>query len=104
MYKSWSKVRQPPQQPTHLGQVPDCLGLARASGANERAAVETLERLGEGEDGALSQRCDDQGGGGAQVLVVVKEVVGQLLDIARTELVVSGHRRLGARQHGGIFC
>lgn len=84
--------------------MPDCLGLARASGADERAAVETLERLGEGEDGALGQRRDDQGGGGAQVLIVVEEVVGQLLDIAWAELVVGGHRRLGARQHGGIFC
>lgn len=84
--------------------MPDRLGLARAGRADERAAMETLERLGEGEDGALGQWRDDQGGGGAQVLVVVEEVVGQLLDIARTELVVGGHRRLGARQHGGIFC
>ena len=43
------------------------------------------------------KRCD-------QNTLVIEEVVGQLLDVARAELVVSGHGCLGARQHRWLFC
>ena len=84
--------------------MPDSLRLACASWADKRATVEALERLGERENGALGQWGDDQGGGRTQVLIVIEEVVGQLLDVARAELVVSGHGCLGARQHRWLFC
>lgn len=89
---------------SHLGQLPDGFRLARAGGADERAAVESLEGLREGERGAFRQWGEDEAGGGPQVLVVVEEGAGQLLDVAGAVLVVRRHRRLGTRQCWGLLC
>ena len=79
------------------------LCLARASRSNQCTAVEALQCLCQGQGAALSEGGDDDGGGRAQVLIVIEESVGQLLDVAGAELIVSGHCSLGACQYRLFF-
>lgn len=81
----------------------DSVRLALSCRPHQCTAVETLEGLRDGEEGALGEGGDDEGGGGTQVLVVVEEGVGELLHVARAELEVRRHGRLGSRQVWWLF-